>query len=89
MRFPVRRSKERGRAGYQDGRSDGSDKRTAIDFLGYTEIGDLDAALVVDEDVGALDVAMYDVAFVEVVETLEDLADKVLDEGFLERAVAA
>lgn len=63
--------------------------RTAVDFFRYTKVGDLDSALVVNEDVGTLYVAMDDVALVEVVETLEDLADKVLDEGFLERAIVA
>ena len=32
---------------------------------------------------------MDDVALVEIVEALEDLADKVLDEGFLERTIVA
>ena len=64
-------------------------KRTAIDFFRYTEIGDLDPTLIVDENVGALDVAMDYVTFVEIVEALEDLADKVLDEGFLKRTVIA
>jgi hypothetical protein len=61
--------------------------RTVIHLLGNTEIGDLDTALVVHQDIGALDIAVNDVALMEVVETLENLSDKVPDECLFEGAV--
>ena len=47
---------------------------------GHTEICQLDCAILVREDVGALDVAMDDTLVVEVEETLEDLRDEHGDE---------
>jgi hypothetical protein len=40
-----------------------------FDALGDTEIGDLDAAFVVDEDVGSLDVSVDDVTAVQIRQT--------------------
>lgn len=45
-----------------------------------TEIGDLDAALVVNKDVGALDITMDDITAVEIRETGKDLPHEVLDQ---------
>ena len=58
-----------------------------FDALGDAEVGDLDLAFDVDEDVGALDVPVDDIAAVEIGEPIQDLADEVADEGFLEVAV--
>ena len=65
------------------------ERRTVFEFLGDTEVGDLDAALVVDEDIRTLDIAMDDTAFMDVVKALEDLAYERADERLLERAVVA
>lgn len=64
-------------------------KRTVLDLLRDAKVGDLDPALVVDEDVGALDVAVDDLALVEVFEPGEDLAHELGHERLLERAVVA
>jgi hypothetical protein len=58
-----------------------------LDFLGYSKIGDLNYAFVVDEDVGAFDVAMDNVTSVEVSEASDDLADERPDERFSEGTV--
>lgn len=63
------------------------DGLTVLDFLGYTEVGDLDTALVVDEHVRALDIAVDDIAFVQVVEAKEELPHPVAHKRLLERAV--
>lgn len=92
MRFPVKRSRQQRLFSHTPGtptRQSGKNKRTAVDFFRYTKIGDFDAPLVVDENVGALNVAVDDVSLVEVVEALEDLADKVFDEGFLKGTIIA
>lgn len=61
--------------------------RTVFHFLRHTKVGDLDAALVVDEHVRAFDVAVYDVVLVQVIEAEQNLADPVAHEGLLERTV--
>lgn len=60
---------------------------TVSDLLRYTEIRYLDAAFVVHKDVGTFDVTMDDVSLMQVVQTLENLPNKVFDERFLERSV--
>ena len=60
---------------------------TVLHFLRNTEIGDFDATLVVDKDVGALDVAVNNVTFVQVVEPFKNLPNKVFHERFFECAV--
>lgn len=62
---------------------------TALDLLGDSEIRDLDPSLVVDKDVGSLDVSMNDLSVVKVGETLQRLSDERPDERLLERAVVA
>ena len=52
----------------------GSRKQIVVDALRDAKVGDLNPALVVDEYVGALDVAVDDLARVEVLESGEDLA---------------
>lgn len=42
------------------------EQHTVFDFLGNAEIGNLDAALVVDEDIPAFDVSMDDVFLVQI-----------------------
>ena len=63
------------------------EQRTVFNFLGDTEIGNFDSALVVDEDVSAFDVTMNDVFLVQVCQALQNLSNKVLDEGFLKGAI--
>ena len=58
-----------------------------FDAFGDAEVGDFDVALVIDEDVGAFDVAVDDVAAMQVGEAREDLPDEVSNEGFVELAV--
>ena len=65
----------------------GLEEGGGFDAFGDAEVGDFDVAFVVDEDVGAFDVAVDDVAAVEVGEPGEDLPDEVSDEGFVELAV--
>ena len=60
---------------------------TVFDLLGDAKVRDLDTALVVDEHVRALDVAVYDVALVEVTEAEQDLAHPVAHERLFEGAV--
>lgn len=62
-------------------------RRTVFDLLRDAEIRNLDVALVVNKDVGALDIAMYNLALVKVVKTREDLPDELGDEGLFEGAV--
>jgi hypothetical protein len=64
-------------------------RRTRLDLLGDTEIGDLDTSFVVDEDVGALYVSVDDALLVQVGESLQCLTDEDSDQGLLERAVVA
>jgi hypothetical protein len=52
----------------------------------YTEICQLDCAILVGEDVGALDIAMDDTLVVEVEQTLENLRDEHGDEVLRELA---
>ena len=65
----------------------GLEEGGGFDAFGDAEVGDFDVALVVDEDVGAFDVAVDDVAAVQVGEPCEDLPDEVSNEGFVELAV--
>lgn len=51
---------------------------TIIDLLRDSEIGYLDAPLVIDKDVGAFDVPMYDISFMQVIQTFQDLTNEVL-----------
>jgi hypothetical protein len=60
---------------------------TVLDLLRDPEIGNLDATLVIDQDVRTLDIPMDNVPLVQVVQAGQDLPDKVLDERFLERAI--
>jgi len=39
---------------------------TIINLFRNSKIGDLDASLVVDEDIGAFDITMNDIAFMEI-----------------------
>ena len=69
--------------------SDERNELTIFDFLGDTKVGNLDATLVVDKDVRALDVAMDDIPFVKVVKAAEDLPHEILYERLLESTVVA
>ena len=64
-----------------------TEARTVLDLLRDAKVRDLDAALVVDEHVRALDVAVDDVALVQVVQAEQDLPHPVPHEPLLERAV--
>jgi hypothetical protein len=55
---------------------------TIVNLLRDAEVGYLDAALVIDKDVATFDVPVDDISFVQVIETCQDLANKVLHEGF-------
>jgi len=65
----------------------GGEQRRGFDAFGDAEVGDLDVAFVVHEDVGAFDVPVDDVAAVEVRQPAKDLPDEVPDQRFLEGAV--
>jgi hypothetical protein len=56
---------------------------TIINLLRDPEVGYFDAALVIDKDVATFNVPVYDISFVQVIETCQDLANKILHEGFL------
>jgi hypothetical protein len=60
---------------------------TSASFLRDAKVGDLDLALVVDEDVCALDITVDDVSRVKVNEALEDLPKEIADERLLEGAI--
>jgi len=60
---------------------------TISNFLRDPEIRDLDASLVVNQDVGSLDVSVNDIPLVQVFESYQNLPDKVLDERFFECAI--
>jgi hypothetical protein len=62
-------------------------KKIRFDLFRNSKIGDFDDSLVIDEDVGTLDIPMNDISLVQVVESAEDLADKVADQGFFKGAV--
>lgn len=60
---------------------------TVLDLFRNPEIGNLDPAFVIHQDVCPLDISMDDVPLVKVIKTRQDLPDKVFDEGFFERAI--
>lgn len=60
---------------------------TIFDPFRDAKVRDLDDALVVDQDISPLDVAMDYFFRVEIVKPLEDLAGEGIDEGLLEGAV--
>lgn len=62
---------------------------TVLDTLGDTKVGNLDGALVVNEDVRTFDVSMNDISLVEIVETLKALLDECADERFFKGTVIA
>lgn len=64
-------------------------KRTVLQFLGNTEVGNLDATFVVDQNVRTLDIPMDNAPFMYVVETVQDLSDKVPYKWLLEGTVVA
>ena len=64
-----------------------AEKIRCLDLLRDTKIRNLDAALVVNEDVGALDVSMDDIPAVEVGEASNNLSDETADEGFSESSI--
>jgi hypothetical protein len=57
---------------------------TSFDFLGNTEIGDLDSTFIVDQDICAFDISMNNITIVKICETRKDLLDESLDQGFFE-----
>ena len=66
-----------------------SGQRLHVHFFGDTKVRDLDTTLIIDKDVGSLDIPMDDPSFVKVFKTLEDLTDEILDKGLLECTVIA
>ena len=67
----------------------GQSTLTVFHFLRNTKVGDLHATLVVNKDIRALNVAMDNIPFVEVVKAAEDLSHEVLYERLLESTVVA
>jgi len=63
------------------------DKLTVIDFFRNSKIRNLDASLVVDEDIGAFDITMDDISLVEIDQTRQRLSHEFLDEAFFKRAI--
>lgn len=64
-------------------------RRTIFQLFRDAKVGDFDATLVVHEDVRTLDVTMNDASLVDVVQSLQDLANKVADERFFEGTVVS
>jgi hypothetical protein len=64
-------------------------RRTIFQLFRDAKVGDFDATLVVYEDVRTLDVTMDDTSLVDVVQSLQDLANKVADERLFEGAVVS
>ena len=60
---------------------------TVFDLFGNPEIGNLDPALVIHQNIGSLDIPMDDIALVQVIQPRQDLPDEILDEGFFKCAV--
>jgi hypothetical protein len=67
--------------------STGVEHAAGFDAFRYAKIGYFDSALIVDEHVGPFNVAVDDLAAMEIGKTRENLADKVADERFLQRSV--
>ena len=63
--------------------------RTIFQFFRDTEVGDFDAALVVHQDVRTLDVTMDDASLVDIVQSLQNLANKVADKRLFEGTVVS
>jgi len=61
--------------------------RTVIHFLGDTKVGDLNTAFVINEDVCTFNIAVDNISFMKVVQSLKDLMDKVANERLFERAI--
>ena len=64
-----------------------TDSLTLFDLLRDTEIGNLDSASVVDQDIGSLNVSMNNVCLVQIAQTLQDLLHECPDQCFLESPV--
>ena len=64
-------------------------RRTIFQLFRDAKVGDFDATLVVNQDVRTLDVPMDDTSLVDIVQPLQDLANKVADEGLFEGAVVS
>jgi hypothetical protein len=62
---------------------------TIVDLLRDSEIGYFDAPLVIDKDVGAFDVPMYDISFMQVIQTFQDLTNEVLYQSFFKCTIVA
>lgn len=65
----------------------GNKKTGGFNALANAEITDLDTTVVVDEDVGALNIAMDDVLGMQVCQSRKDLSDKVCNQWFTERTI--
>lgn len=63
--------------------------RTVVNLLRNAEIRYLDATLVIDKNVGAFDVSVYDISFMQITQTSQNLTNEVLHKGFLKRAIIA
>lgn len=62
---------------------------TALDLLRDTEIRDLDPTLVIDENVGSLDISMNNPSVVKIDESLKRLSNERPNESLLERSVVS
>lgn len=62
---------------------------TAFNLLRDTEVGYLDASFIIYKDVGAFDISVDDISFMQIVQALKNLTDKILHELLLEGAIIA
>ena len=58
-----------------------------FDAFRDTEVGDFDAALVVDKDIGAFDITMDDITAVKIGQAGKDLTHKISDEWLVKLAI--
>jgi hypothetical protein len=64
-------------------------RRTIFQFFRYAKVGDLDTTLVVHQDVRTFDVTMNDASLVDVVQSLQNLANEVADKGLFKSTVVS
>jgi hypothetical protein len=62
---------------------------TVLNFLRYAEIRYFNPTFIVHKDVSTFDISMDDVPFVQIIQALENLANEILNEGFLKSSVIA
>jgi len=62
-------------------------RKLTVDFLWNPKIGNFDTTLVIHENISTFDISVDYIAFMEVVESLENLSNKILHEWLLKGTV--